>query len=98
MFSPRQLAALVVATSFAAGLNLYATVAVPPSPEPFSNIALSLGEDAVAVFIVWLASRHPFWAAAIAATLIVIIIALARAVVRALRGVFRGAERQLTSA
>ena len=75
-----------------------ARVAVTPSPEPFSNIALSLGEDAVAVFIVWLASRHPFWAAAIAATLIVIIIALARAVVRALRGVFRGAERQLTSA
>jgi len=75
-----------------------ARVAVTPSPEPFSNIALSLGEDAVAVFIVWLASRHPFWAAAIAATLIVIIIALARAVVRALRRVFRGAERQLTSA
>jgi len=75
-----------------------ARVAVTPSPEPFSNIALSLGEDAVAVFILWLASRHPYWAAAIAAAFVVIIVALARAVVRALRGVFRGAERQLRSA
>lgn len=40
---------------------------VAPSPEPFSNIALSGGEDAAAVGITWLATRHPWTAAAIAA-------------------------------
>ena len=35
-------------------------VAVTPSPEPFSNIALSLGEDALAVFLMWLATQHPW--------------------------------------
>jgi hypothetical protein len=34
-------------------------LAVNQSPEPFSNIALSLGEDAVAVFGSWLAATHP---------------------------------------
>ena len=34
-------------------------VAVTPSPEPLSNIALSAGEDVLAVFISWLAGRHP---------------------------------------
>jgi Domain of unknown function (DUF4126) len=72
-----------------------ARVAVTPSPEPFSNIALSLGEDAVAVVLTWLALRHPYWAAAIAAGFIVVIVVLIRVVVRALRAVFRGAERQL---
>jgi hypothetical protein len=75
-----------------------ARVAVTPSPEPFSNIALSLGEDAVAVFITWLATRHPFWAAAIAIVLVAFVVVLARTVVRALRGVFAGAERQVSSA
>jgi hypothetical protein len=72
-----------------------ARLAVTPSPEPLSNIALSLGEDAAVVFIVWLAGRHPYWAAGIAAVVIVIIFVLARAVVRAIRGVFSGARRQL---
>jgi hypothetical protein len=60
-------------------------VAVTPSPEPFSNIALSLGEDAVAVVITWLAGRHPYWAATIAVTLLAVILALARSVVRVIR-------------
>jgi len=74
-----------------------ARVAVTPSPEPFSNIALSLGEDALAVFIMWLATQHPFWAAGIAAVLLVLIVLVARAVVRAVRSVFRGAQRQLSA-
>jgi len=75
-----------------------ARVAVTPSPEPFSNVALSLGEDAMAVTLTWLARRHPFWAAGIAVLCVVIVVALARAVVRALQSVFRGAERQLGAA
>jgi uncharacterized protein DUF4126 len=70
-------------------------VAVTPSPEPFSNIALSAGEDVLAVFITWLAGRHPYWAAAIAAVLLAIIVVLAKAVLRASRAVFAGARRQL---
>ena len=66
-----------------------------PSPEPLSNVALSLGEDALAVFIMWLATRHPFWAAGIAISMLVLIVAVARAVVRAVSSVFRGAQRQL---
>lgn len=34
-------------------------LAINHSPEPFSNIALSLGEDFVAVFGSWLAAAHP---------------------------------------
>ena len=75
-----------------------ARLAVTPSPEPVSNIALSVGEDAIAVFLASLAGRHPYWAAGIAAVLLGIIIVLARAVLRAVRAVFSGARRQLASA
>jgi hypothetical protein len=66
--------------------------AVTPSPEPFSNISLSLGEDVLAVFLTWLATRHPFWAAGIVAALLVVTIVLVRWVVRALKALFSGAE------
>jgi len=74
-----------------------ARMAVTPSPEPFSNIVLSLGEDALAVLIVWLAGRHPYWAAGLAVALMVIIFVLVRVVLRAIRAVFGGARRQLES-
>jgi hypothetical protein len=85
-----------VVALIAHGGKTAARVAVTPSPEPFSNIALSVGEDAVVVFMMWLAGRHPIWAAAIALAFLVIIVALARVVVRGIRTVFRGAERQLS--
>jgi len=69
--------------------------AVTPSPEPLSNITLSLGEDALAVFLTWFATRHPYWAAAIVAVLLAITAMLVRWVVRALRALFGGAERAL---
>ena len=43
-----------------------ARAAVSASPEPFSNIGLSLGEDGVAIGLSWLATAHPYIAAAIA--------------------------------
>ena len=67
--------------------------AVTPSPEPFSNISLSLGEDALAISLTWLASVHPYVAGAIAATLAVITILLARWAWRALKSLFRAADR-----
>jgi hypothetical protein len=70
--------------------------AVTPSPEPFSNVTLSLGEDAVALALTWLATRHPYAAGLIAAVLVATIILLIRFVARALRTLFRGAEQELT--
>jgi len=71
--------------------------AVTPSPEPFSNIALSLGEDVLAVGLTWLATRHPYVAGVLAAIFVAIIVILTRWVIRALRALFRGAEHQLAS-
>ncbi|MGE5243747.1 MAG: DUF4126 domain-containing protein [Betaproteobacteria bacterium] len=81
------------AIAFAAhGAKTAARVAVTPSPEPFSNIALSAGEDALAIFLTWFATQHPFWAGAIALALLAMIVVLTRWIVRALRALF-GARR-----
>ena len=63
-----------------------ARVAVTPSPEPVSNIALSAGEDVLAVFLTWLATQHPFAAAGIAVVLLVAIVVLMRWIVRTIAG------------
>jgi len=69
--------------------------AVTPSPEPFSNASLSLGEDALAIFLTWFATTHPYVAGAIALVLVACIVLTLRWVVRALRALFRGAEGKL---
>lgn len=61
-----------------------ARVAVTPSPEPGSNIALSAGEDTLAVFLTWLATRHPIAAALIVAAFLFLIAVVMRWVVRAM--------------
>jgi len=70
-----------------------ARAVVTPSPEPLSNVSLSLGEDALALFLVWFAARHPYAAGTIALLLVMIVIVAVRMVVRALTALFRGAER-----
>jgi hypothetical protein len=72
-----------------------ARATVTPSPEPFSNISLSLGEDALAIFLTWFATRHPYSAAAIVFIMLLLIVAVIRWVVRALKGLFRGAEHEV---
>jgi hypothetical protein len=69
--------------------------AVTPYPEPISNITLSLGEDALAVFLTWFATRHPYWAATIALAFVLVILALMRWVVGALRSMFRRAREEI---
>jgi hypothetical protein len=69
--------------------------AVTPSPEPISNIGLSLGEDALAIFLTWFATMHPYSAAALVLVLLAIIVLLIRWIVRAFRALFRGAEYEL---
>ena len=87
---------LGAAVAFAAhGGKTAARAAVTPSPEPVSNMTLSVGEDILAIGLTWLATRHPYVAGTIALTLIVVIVILTRWVVRALKALFRGAEHEL---
>jgi len=72
-----------------------ARAAVTASPEPFSNAALSLGEDALAIFLTWFMTQHPYGAAAIALSLVAVILVLVRWVVRSLRALFRSAGQAL---
>ncbi len=98
-FSPEQ---QLLATLLGAGVALAAhggktavRAAVTPSPEPLSNITLSLGEDVLAVGLTWLAARHPYVAGTLATIFVVIIVLLIRWVIRAMRALFRGAEHEL---
>jgi len=62
------LAAGVALTSH--GTKASARAAINASPEPFSNWALSMGEDLLAVWLSWLASTHPVATIAIVAVLV----------------------------
>jgi hypothetical protein len=53
------------------GAKATTRAAANTSPEPFSNWALSLGEDAIAVGLSWLAATHPVITGAIVAVLVV---------------------------
>jgi uncharacterized protein DUF4126 len=70
-----------------------ARAAVTPSPEPFSNIALGVGQDVIAVGLTWFAGTHPFLAAAI--DLSGWHVFVVRLVLRPLLRLFRGAEGAL---
>lgn len=71
--------------------------AATTSPEPFSNIALSFGEDVVAVSLTWLATQHPVSAAVLVAIAIVIIALLIRYVIRALSKLFQKARAEVSA-
>lgn len=75
--------------------KMAARAVVTPSPEPLSNITLSLGEDIVAIGLTWLASRHPYAAALVAFIFALTIVLLARWVIRAMRALFVDAEHEL---
>ncbi len=78
------------AIAFAAhGGKTAARAAVTPLPEPFTNFVLSTSEDALAIFVTWFATRHPYAAAAIAVAMLAVIVVCIRWVVRALRSLFR---------
>jgi hypothetical protein len=64
------------------------------SPEPFTNWALSLGEDAVAVGVTYFAMTHPLLALAVAAGLLALIVAFAWVLIGAAR---RRLRRRATS-
>jgi|SRR5215472_4152150 len=62
-----------------------ARAAVTPSPEPFSNAALSVGEDTVAVGLTWFATVHPYWSVVIVAVLLIVTVILIRMFAKAVR-------------
>ena len=74
-----------------------ARAAVTPSPEPLSNIGLSMGEDVLAIFLTWFATQHPVLASLIVLAFLIAIVAVIRWVIRAMRNLFRGAEAEAVS-
>jgi hypothetical protein len=66
-----------------------ARAAVTPSPEPFSNMALSVGEDAASIGLTWFATRHPYWSAVVAIALVIAAIVLIRMFAKAAAALFR---------
>jgi len=96
----RQLLATLLGAAVALaahGGKTAARAVVTPSPEPVSNISLSLGEDVVAIGLTWLATRHPYVAGTLALIFVLIIALLIRMVIRAMRALFRGARQELAS-
>ncbi len=87
----------LAATSHAAKLTTRA--AVNTSPEPFSNVAVSLLEDGLVVFMLWLAATHPvvFGIALVLALLVAVLLLVVLSkflvlVANKLGRLFRGAQ------
>ena len=81
----------LAATSHAAKMTTRA--AVNTSPEPFSNIAVSLMEDGFVVFMLWLSATHPLLFAGALAVTLVLAVVLMIVLVKFLRAVGRGLNR-----
>lgn len=60
--------------------------AVSASPEPASNIGLSLGEDVFALTIAWFATQYPWLAAGLVLAALVTLMFLTRWLLRRLKG------------
>jgi hypothetical protein len=87
----------MIATAIGAAVALAAhssktglRVLVTPSPEPISNVALSMGEDGVAIGLTWFATHHPLIGASIALTLLAAAVVLASVLWKALSRVWTG--------
>jgi Domain of unknown function (DUF4126) len=77
----------LAATSHAAKTTTRA--AVNTSPEPFSNLLLSLAGDAFVPLMLWLAYEHPVWFFVLLAITLVVSVALIALLFRFLRGLLR---------
>jgi len=64
--------------------------AVSASPEPVSNIGLSITEDVLALGLTWFAASYPWVAAAIVVVLIVMAVVILRLLWRGARRLMRG--------
>ncbi|HEX5215588.1 MAG TPA: DUF4126 domain-containing protein [Vicinamibacterales bacterium] len=76
--------------AFAAhGGKIAMRTAVSASPEPVTNIVLSFTEDVFAIGLTWFATRHPYLAATLAISALVVIVFAVRWVVRMIARRFR---------
>lgn len=66
-----------------------ARAAVTPSPEPFSNIALSTGEDVASIGITWFATLHPYLSAILVIALVIAAVVLIRMFIKAIKALFK---------
>ena len=66
-----------------------ARLAINTSPEPFSNIAASFGENAAVIFMFWFFIKHPIWAALLIIALLVLSFLFLRMMWRFVKGLFR---------
>lgn len=64
----------------ASGSKLAVRGAVSGSPEPVSNVILSVGEDLLAIALTWFATEYPWLTAAFVLVLVVIAVILTRAI------------------
>ncbi len=71
------------------GAKAATRLAANTSPEPFSNIALSLIEDLIAVGASLLMAFHPLVILAVVVGFLAVAVWLASRIVRALRGLFQ---------
>jgi hypothetical protein len=88
---PWRWAAALLAGSIALtshGTKASARAAANLSPEPFSNWALSLGEDMLAVWLTWFASAHPTITIVVVVPLLVISFVVLHFLFRLLRRTF----------
>ncbi|MBA2676460.1 DUF4126 domain-containing protein [Ramlibacter sp.] len=86
----------LAATSHTAKMTTRA--AVNTSPEPFSNMLVSLAEDGFVVFMLWLSATHPvLFAVALVLTLVAAVLLMV-VLVKFLRMVARGLARFFTGA
>ena len=91
------LTAVMALLGGSAALGSHATkagtrVVANSSPEPFSNWALSLGEDAFVIGLGVLALQYPIAALVVCVLLLAVIVAALTFLVRAFRRRFRGAD------
>jgi len=63
--------------------------AVSASPEPASNIALSVAEDGAALLLVWFATQYPYVAASMVLVIIISLVFVVRWILRRLRTLVR---------
>lgn len=64
--------------------------AVSGSPEPVSNIGLSLAEDASALTLAWFATQYPYVAAGLVVVMMLILVLVTRWLLRAFRKLVAG--------
>jgi hypothetical protein len=96
-----QLAAAILGGAIALAAHsgkIAVRTAVTPSPEPASNIALSIGEDIAAVILTWFATKHPVVSAIIVAICLLLVILTIRYVIRSVKRLFQQARGALSAA